>query len=79
MNRPEGAPLYAENRVSRIICYVIITVFVLRKLLFLWDEPSILLAVSIIAVYLALYIALPFYASRWPQYYPSQFCYCNSA
>ena len=59
MNRAEGAPLYAENRVSRIICYVVITVFVLRKLLFLWDEPSILLAAGIIVLYLALYIALP--------------------
>ena len=68
MNRLEGAPLYAENRVSRIICYVIITVFVLRKLLYLWDEPGLLLAVGIIVVYLALYITLPILASRWSLY-----------
>jgi signal transduction histidine kinase len=78
MNRPEGAPLYAENRVSRIICYVIITVFVLRKLLFLWGEAGFLPAVTIIAVYLGLYISLPYIARRWPIYthlnFAIQFC-----
>lgn len=64
MKQPEAAPLSAENRVSRIICYVIITVFVLRKLLFLWDEPGIRPAVIIIAIYLGLYISLPFIARR---------------
>lgn len=63
----EAVPLFPENRVSRVICYVIITVFVLRKLLYLWDEPSFLPAAAVIAVYLGLFVTQPILASRWPQ------------